>query len=189
MQFGWITIGVAVIVAMRGCLVFWRHMEGLHVVLIGDPVGFEINLALKCVVRSTQVKCVRHGLGTWGWSKSFFIWPSGTIMCNCNNHTIVTIVTIQWEPMNMSEVYKFMRKLYGIPKHLLVELFVWYLFLDFSLFKTKEKIIWYNFCIILLMGHCKVVLCALNWTHVIAVTCELEHLMQLSDTKRTMRLK
>lgn len=56
MQFGWITIGVAVIVAMRGCLVFWRHMEGLHVVLIGDPVGFETNLALKCVVRSTQAK-------------------------------------------------------------------------------------------------------------------------------------
>lgn len=77
----------------------------------------------------------------------------------------------------MSEVYKFMRKLHGIPKHLLVELFVRYLFLDFSLFRTKEQIIWYNFCIILLMGHCKVVLCALNWTHVIAVSCELEHLM------------
>lgn len=62
-------------------------------------------------------------------------------MCNCNNHTIVTIVTIQREPMNMSEVYKFMRKLHGIPKHLLVELFVRYLFLDFSLFRTKEQII------------------------------------------------
>lgn len=75
MQFGWITIGVAVIVAMKGCLVFWRHMESLHVVLIGDPVGFETtcNLALKCVVRSTQAKRVRHGLGNRGWSKSFFI--------------------------------------------------------------------------------------------------------------------
>lgn len=39
----------------------------------------------------------------------------------------------------MNEVYEFIRKLHGIPKHLLVELFAWDWFLDFSLFRTKEN--------------------------------------------------
>lgn len=46
-KFAKIAVGVAVIVAIEDvCLLFWRYGKDLHLILVGDPVGFETNSAL-----------------------------------------------------------------------------------------------------------------------------------------------
>lgn len=115
-----IPIGVTVIVAMEEtCLVFfWRYGKHLHLILFGDPVGFETNSPLEWAWSDPfKWSVLDMDLAPEVGANLFFIYLIGVILWY-NRYML-----IQWKPMNFNGVYKFMRKLHSITKHLLVELY------------------------------------------------------------------
>lgn len=60
----------------------------------------------------------------------------------------LNVCVLKWELKDMNGIYKLMRKLHGIAKQLLVEPFVWDLFIVLIPYWSQEIRVCYDLCII-----------------------------------------